>query len=57
MSKDIIKIRKYVNTNYKIDSSKLSEDDVIKLANFYILALEVGGNPRFAKSDKEELGL
>ncbi len=50
------KIREYVNKNLGIDSSKLTDGDVEKLAILYIQALSYE-MPRFAKSDAKELGL
>jgi hypothetical protein len=49
-------VRKYVNQNVGIDSSKLSDSDVIKVATLYIK----GGayeTPRFARADNERLQL
>lgn len=54
---DIKKIRKYADDNYGIDSSKLSDADVVKIVNKYLIGLAIGGNPMFAKSDAKELGL
>jgi hypothetical protein len=50
------KIRDYVNKNLGIDSSKLSDEDVKKLAIFYLRASSYE-TPRFAKADALELGL
>jgi len=50
------KIREYVNRNLGIDSSKLSDDDVKKIAIMYIKG-SAYESPRFAKSDNTELGL
>ena len=54
---DIKKIRKYADKSYGIDSSKLSDADVVKIVNKYLIGLSVCGNPRIAKMDAEEMGL
>jgi len=50
-------IRVYVDKSYGITCKKLSDGDVVKLARKYLLAVSIGGNPRFAKADAEELGI
>jgi len=57
MAKDIKAIRKFVDDSYGITSAKLIDDDVVKLAQKYLLAVSATGNPRFAKADAERLGI
>ena len=54
---DIKKIRKYADDSYGIDSSKLSDADVVKIVKKYLIGLSIGGNPRFAKADAKDMGL
>jgi hypothetical protein len=57
MAQNIKAIRVYVDNNYGITCAKLSDADCIKLAQKYLLALSVTGNPRIAKSTATELGI
>lgn len=49
-------IRKYVKDNLNIDASKLSYEDVRKLAVFYLRATSLE-TPMLAKVDAKKLGL
>ena len=57
MRKKMKQIRAYVDKSYGITCARLTDVDVIKLAQKYLLAVSIGGNPRFAKADAEELGI
>ena len=54
---DIKAIRKFVDDSYGITCAKLIDTDCVKLAQKYLLAVSIGGNPRFAKADAERLGI
>jgi hypothetical protein len=56
MAKNIKAIRIYVDINYDITCKKLSDADVVKLAQKYILAMSIE-TPRIAESTAKELGL
>lgn len=49
------KIREYVNKNYGIDCSKLSDEDTKKLAKFY-LTVTKEELPLIANSEAEKIG-
>lgn len=49
------KIREYVNQSYGIECSKLSDEDVKKLAKFY-LTVTREELPRIAASEDEKIG-
>jgi len=50
-------IREYVEKKYGINAAKLSDEDVVKLATFFIEAVMLPNLPIIAKVDKEKLGL
>jgi len=54
---DIKALRKFVDDSYGITCAKLIDADCVKLAQKYLLAVSIGGNPRFAKADAERLGI
>ena len=56
MNKNITKIREFVAKEFKITVTKLSDDDVIKLAKFALLAMELE-LPMMAKDNRNSLGL
>jgi hypothetical protein len=56
MAKDIKKIRKFVDKSYYITCAPLSDEDVIRLAQKYLLGMSIE-TPRIAKAEAEELGL
>jgi hypothetical protein len=56
MKEKMKQIRAYVDKSYGITCARLTDVDVIKLAQKYLLATSIE-NPRFAKADAEELGL
>lgn len=47
----------YVDNSYGITCATLSDADCVKLAQKYLLATSVTGNPRIAKAEAEELGI
>ena len=50
-------IRKYVESKHGINAARLSDEDVAKLATFFIEVVMLPTLPIIAKVDKERLGL
>jgi len=50
-------VRKYVESKYGINAAKLSDEDVTKLAIFFIEVVMLPELPIIAKAEREELGL
>jgi len=56
MRKKMKQIRAYVDKSYGITCARLTDVDVIRLAQKYLLATSIE-NPRIAKAEAEELGI
>lgn len=50
-------VRNYVESKYGINAAKLSDEDVTKLAIFFIEVVMLPNLPIIAKAEREELGL